>query len=171
VCVCVCVSACARMFMCVSAGAYMWQSRQCHLLSCLRQGFSLGGAAPLVGSSQMASGPSLSYVFNAPPNPHAPFDCLFECINKVPSEMSLLAFPLCPFAASLLKPGGTLRLVTCFLMSLGLPQWLSWLFPAVNLIIPGMNYSPELEGSPVVQILRLEDTNFRPGSWHEDLEA
>jgi hypothetical protein len=31
----------------------------------------------------------------------------------------------------------------------------NWLLLVVNLIISGMNYSPELEGSPVIQIFRL----------------
>jgi hypothetical protein len=30
----------------------------------------------------------------------------------------------------------------------------------VNLAISGMNYNPELEGSPVILILRLVDTSF-----------
>jgi hypothetical protein len=41
----------------------------------------------------------------------------------------------------------------------------------VNLNISGMNYNPESEGTPVIQILRLEDTNFWPRSWHGNLEA
>jgi hypothetical protein len=35
----------------------------------------------------------------------------------------------------------------------------------------GKHYRPELEGSPVTQILRLEDTSLSPGPWHGDLEA
>ena len=38
-------------------------------------------------------------------------------------------------------------------------------------VISGMNCNPELEGSPVILILRLRDTRFCPGSWHGDLEA
>lgn len=34
-----------------------------------------------------------------------------------------------------------------------------WLFLVVNLTISGTNYNPELEGSPVIQISRLEDTS------------
>jgi hypothetical protein len=34
---------------------------------------------------------------------------------------------------------------------------LSWLFLVVNLIIPKMNYNPEIEGTPVIQILRPEE--------------
>jgi hypothetical protein len=40
------------------------------------------------------------------------------------------------------------------------PWKVSWLLLVVNLTLSGMNYNPELEGSPVIQILRLEDTSF-----------
>jgi hypothetical protein len=30
----------------------------------------------------------------------------------------------------------------------------------VNLTISGMNYNPEMEGTPVIQILRPEDSGF-----------
>jgi hypothetical protein len=33
-----------------------------------------------------------------------------------------------------------------------------WLFLVANLTISGMNYNPELEGSPVILIWRLRDT-------------
>jgi hypothetical protein len=33
-------------------------------------------------------------------------------------------------------------------------------FPDVNLTTSGMSYNPEIEGTPVIQILRLEDTGF-----------
>jgi hypothetical protein len=35
-----------------------------------------------------------------------------------------------------------------------------WLFLVVNLTTSGMNYNPEVEGTPVIQILRLEDKGF-----------
>jgi hypothetical protein len=53
-----------------------------------------------------------------------------------------------------------------YLNNMTCSSW-EWLFLVVNLTISGMNYNPELEGSPVIQILRLEDTCFWPG----DLEA
>jgi len=34
------------------------------------------------------------------------------------------------------------------------------LFPVVNLTISGINYNPEMEGTPMVKILGLEDTGF-----------
>jgi hypothetical protein len=37
---------------------------------------------------------------------------------------------------------------------------LGWLFLVIKLTTSGMNYNPEMEGIPVVQILRLEDTCF-----------
>jgi hypothetical protein len=40
------------------------------------------------------------------------------------------------------------------------PYTLWGLFPVVILSISGMNYNLELEGSPVIQILRLGDTRF-----------
>ena len=36
----------------------------------------------------------------------------------------------------------------------------------VNLTTSGINYNPEIEGSAVIQILRLEDTGFCPRSRH-----
>lgn len=40
-------------------------------------------------------------------------------------------------------------------------SWSLWqLFPVVNLTTSGMNYNPEMEGTPVIQILRLEDTGL-----------
>jgi hypothetical protein len=39
-------------------------------------------------------------------------------------------------------------------------QPLQWLFLVVNLTIFGMNYNPELEGSPVTLIWRLGDRSF-----------
>jgi hypothetical protein len=47
-----------------------------------------------------------------------------------------------------------------FLLMYFTPWTLLWLFLAVNLTTSGMNYNPELEGTPVIQILRLEDKNF-----------
>jgi len=35
-----------------------------------------------------------------------------------------------------------------------------WLFLVVSLTVSGMNYNPELEGSPLILILRLGDTSF-----------
>jgi hypothetical protein len=37
---------------------------------------------------------------------------------------------------------------------------LGWLFLVVNLTTGGMNYNPEMESTPVIQFLRLEDTGF-----------
>jgi hypothetical protein len=37
-----------------------------------------------------------------------------------------------------------------------------WLFLIVNLTMSGMNYNPELESTPVIQSLRLEDTVSDP---------
>ena len=37
---------------------------------------------------------------------------------------------------------------------------LGWLFLVVSLTLSGMNYNPEMEGTPVIQTLRLEDTGF-----------
>ena len=42
----------------------------------------------------------------------------------------------------------------------GRANLLKWLFLVVNLTISGMNYNPELEGSPVILIWRLGDTSF-----------
>ena len=41
-----------------------------------------------------------------------------------------------------------------------------WLLLVVNLTTSGVNYNPEMEGTPVIHILRLEDTGFWPESWH-----
>lgn len=35
-----------------------------------------------------------------------------------------------------------------------------WPFLVVNLATSRMNYDPEMEGSPVIQIWRLEDSGF-----------
>lgn len=48
---------------------------------------------------------------------------------------------------------------------------LKWLFLVVNLTTSGTNYNPELEGSPLILILRLGDMSFWPGSWYGDLEV
>jgi hypothetical protein len=48
----------------------------------------------------------------------------------------------------------------CFNLHTNLHVTTWWLYLVVNLMISGMNYNPELEGSPVIQILRLEDTSF-----------
>ena len=54
---------------------------------------------------------------------------------------------------------GMVSLATWDRITLG--HCLGWLlFPVVNLTLPRMNYSPEVEGPPVTQILRLEDTDF-----------
>jgi hypothetical protein len=37
---------------------------------------------------------------------------------------------------------------------------MGWQFLVVNLTTSGRNYNPEMEDTPVIQILRLEDTGF-----------
>ena len=41
----------------------------------------------------------------------------------------------------------------------------------MDLIITGMNYNPEMEGIPVIQILRLEDTGFMRDNGHNKLRS
>jgi hypothetical protein len=43
--------------------------------------------------------------------------------------------------------------------------------PGCLLTTSGISYNPEMEGTPVMQILRLEGTGFRPAFCHGDLEA
>jgi hypothetical protein len=35
-----------------------------------------------------------------------------------------------------------------------------WLFLVVNLVTSGINYNPEMEDTPVILVLRLEDIAF-----------
>ena len=39
-------------------------------------------------------------------------------------------------------------------------RWIVVAIPGCHLTMSGMNYNPELEGSPVILILRLGDTSF-----------
>jgi hypothetical protein len=40
------------------------------------------------------------------------------------------------------------------------PECQAWLFLVVNFTISGMNYNPELGGSPVILIVRLKNRSF-----------
>lgn len=50
-------------------------------------------------------------------------------------------------------------------------RWVWHLFLVVKGTTSGMNYNPEMEGTPVIQILKLEDTGFWLRYWQASIKC
>lgn len=85
-----------------------------------------------------------------------PFHHSHEC--ALPSYRAPSITSPCTLTCTACSVAGSFRRLSSYIH-------LWWLFPAVTLTILGMDCNPEIDSTPVIQSLRLEDTGFWSRSW------